>query len=181
MKDKIINKLNQLKQYQSNINEHLPTLERYSKECNHVTEFGVGTVVSTWAWLIYPKTIRSYDLNFHANLSEVKICCKEYNVDFIFIKVDTLKVEIEPTDLLFIDTLHCYRQLIEELRIHANKVKKYLIFHDTTLYEFLDEPGYFVYTKEDKQGLKTAYLDFLQTEEGSNWELAEEFINNNGV
>lgn len=37
MKDKIINKLNQLKQYQSNINEHLPTLERYSKECNHVT------------------------------------------------------------------------------------------------------------------------------------------------
>ena len=35
----------------SDIFEHLPTLRRYAGQCEHVTELGVRTVVSTWALL----------------------------------------------------------------------------------------------------------------------------------
>jgi hypothetical protein len=36
-------------------------------------------------------------------------------------------VEIEETDLLFIDTCDIYGQLQQELRLHAAKVRKYLV------------------------------------------------------
>ena len=35
----------------SDIGEHLPVLRRYAAGCGHVTELGVRTVVSTWAFL----------------------------------------------------------------------------------------------------------------------------------
>ena len=35
----------------SDINEHIPVLTEYANSCEHVTEFGTRTGVSTWAWL----------------------------------------------------------------------------------------------------------------------------------
>ena len=47
----------------SDINEHIPTLKRYADLCEHVTEFGVRSAVSTWAWVASnAKTIRCYDI-----------------------------------------------------------------------------------------------------------------------
>ena len=36
--------------------------------------------------------------------------------------------------MLFIDTDHTYRQLQQELNLHADKVRKYIIMHDTQIY-----------------------------------------------
>jgi hypothetical protein len=36
----------------SDINEHIPVLKRYADMCEHVTEFGVRSGVSTWAWIM---------------------------------------------------------------------------------------------------------------------------------
>ena len=36
----------------SDINEHLPTLKKYSEECDHITEMGVRWLVSTFAFLM---------------------------------------------------------------------------------------------------------------------------------
>ena len=48
----------------SDINENLPTLKRYAEECDHVTEMGVRTIVSTYALLMgKPKKMVSYDIN----------------------------------------------------------------------------------------------------------------------
>ena len=48
----------------SDINEHLPTLKKYAKECEHITEMGVRWVVSTYALLMgKPKKLISYDIN----------------------------------------------------------------------------------------------------------------------
>lgn len=49
-------------------------------------------------------------------------------------QANTLTMEIDTTDLLFIDTDHTYVQLSAELARHAHKARKYLAFHDT------DEP-----------------------------------------
>jgi hypothetical protein len=47
----------------SDIFEHLPTLKRYAKECEHITEMGVRWVVSTYALMMgKPKKLISIDI-----------------------------------------------------------------------------------------------------------------------
>ena len=48
-------------------------------------------------------------------------------IDFLFTEADVLKIEIEETDLLFIDTYHAYQQIKGEFELHGNKAKKYII------------------------------------------------------
>lgn len=179
---------NQLVHLPSDINEHLPTLKEYSEKCDTITEFGVRGVVSTVALIKgNPKKMISVDL-FHPSywnktneLNKVIDYAKDKNIDYKFIIGDTRLIKIEETDMLFIDTLHTYTQLKIELKKHGNKVKKFLIFHDTTLYENIDEPH--SYTSEiivgDKKGLWPAIDEFLS--ENKEWKLFEKKINNNGL
>jgi len=52
MNDNIIfKKFNELSNTQSDINEHLGTLKKYTQECNIIVEMGVRSIVSTWAFL----------------------------------------------------------------------------------------------------------------------------------
>jgi hypothetical protein len=175
----------------SDINEHLPTLKRYAECCERITEMGTRFVISTWAFVeSNPKKITCYDINEEFFIQGRKnICeiCEEKKIDFEFIKGDTLKIRIDETDLLFIDTLHRYQQLLSELNLHADKVKKYIILHDTTTFGYVDE---FIYqhaseiiknSNSDKSGLVPAINDFLITEEGKKWEKIEIFSNNNGL
>jgi hypothetical protein len=60
-------------------------------------------------------------------------------------------VEIERTDMLFIDTWHKYGQLSEELRMHSPNVDKYIVLHDTTSYEYRDEPDWGVYIDSQRK------------------------------
>jgi hypothetical protein len=158
----------------SDINEHLTVLRKYGEQCNHITEFGVRWIVSTWAFLAsQPDFLISYDIrhpsSFKADIDNVYASAgkTEYN----FIQADVLKIELEETDLLFIDTLHRYNQLKKELQLHASKVKKYIILHDT---ETFGEKG------EGKgEGLQKAIDEFLYQNE--NWRIKEIFTNNNGL
>ena len=94
---------------------------------------------------------------------------------------DSSSVEIEETDLLFIDTLHRYGQLKIELEKHASKCKKYIILHDTTLFAFEDEGIDYIKTNLDnsKIGLWPAVEEFLQ--KNQNWYIVEKRSNNNGL
>jgi hypothetical protein len=159
----------------SDINEHLETLKEYSSECDHITEMGVRWVVSTYAFLMgKPKKMISYDINF-ANTDFIKELVKD-DTDFEFKVANTLDLEIEETDLLFIDTLHNYNQLKGELELHGNKAKKYIIFHDTTSFEWIGES---YNGKVDEIGLWPAIEEFLES--NPHWELHERYTNNNGL
>ena len=100
-----------------------------------------------------------------------------------FIEGDVLKLEIEETDLLFIDTWHCYDQLKEELRLHADKSRKYICFHDTTTYAHVSEPTTsehrWVGSLTSNKGLWDAVTEFLEENKDS-WELVKRYENNNG-
>ena len=159
----------------SDINEHLPTLKKYADECEHITEMGVRWVVSTYALLMgKPKKLISYDIN-PINSEPIQQMVKD-DTDFEFKVANTLELEIEETDLLFIDTLHNYNQLKGELALHSNKARKYIIFHDTTSFEWIGES----YTgKVDEVGLWPAIEEFLENNE--KWELHKRFTNNNGL
>ena len=152
---------------QSDINEHISVMHKYANECEHITEFGVRTGVSTWAWLASrAKVVRCFDIqNVSNNLKHHYESASETKKDFTFTCVSTVadKLDIEETDLLFIDTEHTYDQCSKELKKHGSKVRKYLIFHDTTLCPDLNR----------------AIQEFLK--DNSNWKIKEVLTNNNGL
>ena len=185
--DKLENKVKILSEFPSDINEHLYTISNYSKECEHITEMGVRGIISTWALLNgRPKKMISYDIQdpneWQQDINEVYSTAKEYNINYNFILSNVLDIEIEPTELLFIDTWHAYKQLKKELILHSKNVSKYIILHDTTSYEFHDEKSYEMWGEEWKAegiGLWKAIEEFLNG--NNNWVLHERFTNNNGL
>jgi len=186
--EKVLQKYDTLKNVYSDINEHLPTLFEYACKCNHVTEMGTRSFVSAWALMLAnPKKLVCYDIERHQNADEFIEIGKEYNINLELIIADVLKIEIQQTDFLFIDTFHTYEQLSNELKLHSNKVNKYLAFHDTTSFGFKDENDYhcvsdIVKNKQKiKEGLVPAIDDFMNTELGSCWEVEKIFHNNNGL
>lgn len=161
----------------SDINEHLPTLKDYAERCQTVTEFGVRTAVSTIALLAaQPERLHSYDINEMQIGDFIYRIAQENEVDFKFFKQDVLKAVILPTDMLFIDTFHVYEQLKHELSLHAAKVKKYIIFHDTATF---GEKGESPDGITQYQGLNKAIFEFM--EQNPCWGYERVYSNNNGL
>ncbi|MHB8734631.1 MAG: class I SAM-dependent methyltransferase [Terriglobales bacterium] len=128
----------------SDINEHMPLLRALAARCEHVTEFGVRYGLSTVAFLAaQPKTLISWDINIAAILSPnvASLGNSRGRTDFQPRVGDSLKVEIEETDLLFIDSLHTGRQLQGELRKHGRKARKFIVLHDTESFGEVGEDG----------------------------------------
>lgn len=126
----------------SDIQAHLPMLYEHAKECSHISELGVRAICSTYAFLngllsapppTTPiiKTLVCVDLHDAPGIERVKENSQLEGIHVQFIKGDSAKVELEPTDLLFIDTWHIYGHLKRELEKHHTLVRKYIIMHDT--------------------------------------------------
>jgi hypothetical protein len=164
----IEDRFNQYCKTDLDINEHFPTLKKYALECESITEMGVRSIVSTWAFLAgKPKKMISIDIYhpsyYRGNLDEVENECKKEGIDFKFIQASTLDIDIEETDLLFIDTLHTYEHVKKELFLHGNKTKKYLVFHDTT----------------SSPEIVPAIEEFMKT--NPSWSIKDRYENNNGL
>lgn len=182
----------------SDIYLHLENLYKYSKECETVTELGMRSVVSTWAFacgLLHNgsenKRLTSVDLDYSPNIEEVKKACRAVGIKFSFIMGSDLEIERNQTDLLFIDTFHVYAQLKEELALYADKTNKYIIMHDTDVdgiygecirngwdaHKIASETGFKV--EDILKGLQPAIDEFL--EEHKEWKLKEVFTYNHGL
>jgi hypothetical protein len=165
----------------SDIHEHLPVLKQYAEECDHVTEMGVRWITSTFAFLMgQPKTLISIDMEHpnsfgtrgKQNWDRLNQCVEASTTDFKFRQANTHMIEIEETDLLFIDTGHHYDCIREELELHGNKAKKYLVFHDTETFGVHgDIPG--------SIGIWPAIQEFLYA--NPHWQIKEKRTNNNGL
>jgi len=161
----------------SDINEHIPAIIKYGSECETITEMGVRGIFSTWGWLACsPKWLKCYDLHnpskWGGDIQSVYDTAEAYKIPFTFEEKDVLKIEIDETDLLFIDTWHAYDQLKKELELHSGKVKKYICFHDTSHENSWGKPS-------SGKGIWPAIEEFLE-ENKDQWILKERFKNNNG-
>ena len=163
----------------SDINEHLPTIRKCAEECDVVVELGVRCVVSTWAFVAAkPKQLISVDIKHPSEfgaanaIDMVSTLCMEQGTNFEFILGDSRKVNLPEHDLLFIDTLHNYDVLREELANQSIKTKKYIIFHDTTTFGNRDESG-------GGKGLNPAISEFISI--NPKWSIKYVFTNNNGL
>lgn len=163
----------------SDINEHIPTLLKIAQSVDSITEMGVRSGVSTRAFMYAnPKKLIAYDLKKDHKVDQMFEYAKTLGKNFHYIESNVLDIKIEKTDLLFIDTFHCYEQLSQELQLHAKQVKKYVIFHDVYTYGLVPEKcsNYnFVGTK----GILYAIEEFL--ENNHDWEKIYHVENNNGL
>jgi hypothetical protein len=125
----------------SDIYQHLPTLSRYASCCRHVTEFGTRTGVSTLALLRgLPERLVAYDWDRRPEVERLAELARLQGVDFSFRQEDTRRADLDETDLLFIDTYHTRAQLEAELAA-GERVRRYLIFHDTETFGEEGEDG----------------------------------------
>ena len=180
----------------SDIYEHLPTLARYGSECNHITEMGVRSVVSSYAFAHALKNKKTHKLvqvhlEDHDNITTFRNECEKENISVVFHKDSSLHCPLEQTDLLFIDTWHVYGHLKRELERWNTYVGKYIIMHDTTVDEWAGETircklnpkeqsektGIPVH--EITKGLWPAIREFLTAH--PEWTLRERYNNNNGL
>ncbi len=161
------------KQTPSDICEHIERLRQLGEECGHITEMGSRWGSSTAALAAArPKTLVCYDLRRLVEIDPIERAARAVGVSFVFHEADVLRAVIEATDLLFIDTLHTYDQLRQELALHAAKARKYIVLHDTETYGQSGEvPG--------SRGLWPAVQEFLAGH--PEWTLRERRANNNGL
>lgn len=151
----------------SDINEHLPKLKELANECKHVTEMWVRTWLSSVALLMWCDNVISYDLYSNDNIKEIQEICPNWD----FRIWSTLEIDIEPTEMLFIDTLHNWEQLRQELSKHSDKVSKYIVFHDTV--------SFWKNWETSEEWLLKPMKEFLQ--EHNEWKEFKVYYNNNGL
>ena len=137
------------------------TYARYASMVDSVTEFGVYTGLSTTAFVSgKPIKVRSYDITsgYLTVLHEIEACALHLGVDFKFQIASSLNIEIEETDLLFIDTVHEKDYCLRELNLHHAKTKKFIVLHDIIAWpgvlqaaeEFMKtHPEWVVYERDD--------------------------------
>jgi hypothetical protein len=183
-------------QIPSDINEHLPTLYRYAQSCSHVTECGVRSAVSSYAFanalVSRPNTkLVQVDPASHPNVEAFQRACVAEGLNTVFHNQSDLECPMEYTDLLFIDTWHVYGHLKRELDRWNRHVGKYIILHDTTVDEWQGETvrvGWDAVRQsresgipvdEIRKGLWPAVTEFLASH--PEWSLRERFTNNNGL
>ena len=191
-------KYNYFCNYPCDINEHLPTLYNYARECESVIELGVRRVISSYA-LAYglmnnnkeTKNILLNDIE-ECDVSELLSITKELPININYKWMNDLELDItDNVDLTFIDTWHVYGQLKRELNKFSKITNKYIIMHDTTVDEIYGETirrnlnaeqqsiesG--IPVEEINKGLWPAIEEFLET--NKNWKIKERFHNNNGL
>jgi hypothetical protein len=158
----------------TDINEHLPMLYFLAQQCDHVTEFGVRTGASTLAFLHglqgRPATLRSYDINDQYGVQES--LTRWTRVEWTFSICSTLSISrIEPTDLLFVDTLHNYDQVRQELALHGEAARRWIVFHDTETFGVTGDDG--------GRGINLAIDEWLEAK--PEWRIVYRTPRNNGL
>lgn len=118
--------------------EHHKALKKCARDpdVKVIKELGVcqgGTLAAMM--LEHPKILHGYDIatyyyNPYKNL--FNDYAKEHNIDFKYIGMSSLDTNsVYECDLLHIDSLHEPDHLMQELRLHAPTVSKYIVLHDT--------------------------------------------------
>ncbi len=96
-----------------------------------ITEFGPFQGCSTAAWIsLRPKKFVTVDRGVSLDIPVFQQAAEEVGVSFKFVIGNDIEIDIEPCELLFIDTMHTEDHTFNELQRHADKISKYLVFHD---------------------------------------------------
>lgn len=114
-----------------NIDKHLPTLLGYATMVDSVVELGTDIGFSTTAFLAGGvKRLDCYDIEITDWAVRLKRMADLTGTCMVVHQESTLSAVIPDCDLLFIDTVHTYGQVLSELQRHAVKAARFVILHD---------------------------------------------------
>jgi hypothetical protein len=207
--DVIIKKFRGLCNTASDINEHLPTLFRYAKQCNSAIELGVRGCISSWA-IAAGLLENKNGIRKRMFMNDTQACqigefidaVEPLNIDVKYEWKNDLEVQFEKGemyDLVFIDTWHVYGQIKRELAKYSAVCSKYIIMHDTTVdeidgetvrqYGYNYQHAYSVATElaaqsgipreEILKGMWWGIQEFLAA--NPEWYIKDRYFNNNGL
>lgn len=171
----------------SDINEHLPTLFEYSKDCTSVFETGVRGVISSWANACgllnnnSDKKILFLNDIQKCNISELLDKTKDLEINIKYKRCNNLDLKLDENfDMVFIDTWHVYGQLKRELAKFSKDTNKYIIMHDTTIDAIKGETIRNKWNAiEQSEKTRIPVEEFLNS--NSDWILEKRYTNNNGL
>lgn len=191
-------KLTHAIKHHGDIDEHLIYLMKLSSDCESILECGVRDIVSSWAFvngLIINKSnhkkLICSDINPASGAQELATACSENGIHHKFIVGNDLDMDMEPYDMIFIDTWHIYGQLKRELAKMCSYAKKYIVMHDTevdkihgesirlndNIDRMIQKSGY---SREDiTTGLGRAVDEFLEVH--PEWKVKKHFVHENGL
>ena len=179
----------------SDIGEHLPVLYNLAQQCESVVEIGLRDMLSSWSFLHglakNSRNVRSYlGIDLHSppkdTLDLAQRLCNATGILFQFWETNDLDIDIDPVDMLFIDSYHTYCHLTYELEKFSPKIRKFIAMHDTSPPWGMQDEGYSgdysEYPPEidqKKRGLWPAVEDFLIRH--PEWKLRERRLNSYGL
>jgi len=166
------NEYNRILQTPNGIKKNVSVLYELAKECKHITEFGDGSGVSTTAFLNTDATLRTYENEKKALVDNLFKKAISQGKDVKYYQSENTMVDIEQTDLLYIDTYHEYHHLQSQLSLHHQKVKKYLVFNGTCQYAFQGE-------SPDSKGILVCIIDFITN--NSEWKFRKVETSSDGL
>jgi GT2 family glycosyltransferase len=155
----------------SDMKEHMETLYRYASECRHVVETGTNDCTSTTA-LLYaqPESLDCYDIKRYPEVDLMEELAGR--IRFTFHLGDVMEAEFpEDVDMWFCDDLHEGEHVRKELDRFAHKVKKYIAFHDVSLFGDRGELG--------GEGIWPAISDYMRAH--PEWRLVHMKEDGNGL
>jgi len=120
------------------ITGHLETLRLLASRVSIVCEFGVKRGASSAALLLGADEVYSYDIKETKEARRLEaLACGRWH----YMVANSLDVMIPACDLLFIDSLHTFAQCDAELRRHATRVLRFLVFHDSMTFGVIGADG----------------------------------------
>lgn len=165
---------------------HLDRLRALATGLEVAVEFGVKRAASSVALLLGAQRVISYDIvdTPHArHLQAIAGPRWEYRLE------DSRTATIPECHLLLIDSLHTYAQVKAELEVHARKVSRYLVFHDSITFGSIGahgETGAHLWTQQPGQsvplealGIRPA-VDELMIRDPS-WRIVASYSDSHGL
>jgi hypothetical protein len=151
------------------LNEHSEQLKVVAYNSRHVTEFTKRRESTLYFLAGRPEYLISYNAEGTDPMmtviknTVVRDTGEEGHISFTINtgNVDSLLVDIDETDALFLDTEANYVRLSEELKKHSSKVRKFIVIHDTMINGELGDDG--------KLGLNYALREFVK--ENPQWKV----------
>jgi len=119
-------------QYGQGICYHMPAIRYFASQSRVIVELGMNGGNSSRGLISgRPEIFITCDIKAQATSTHLKNLCNANKIDFTFFLKKSIEIEIPNSDLLFVDSNHSYGNVIKELTLHAPKINKFILFHDT--------------------------------------------------